>query len=90
MIHMEKKLDHEFCSNLRAEIKSYGLVPVVSEILTSNSDKAKLKKEYVARECKKNAFAGKMVEACNAVVARDSRMRMPVFTLKQELGLPTM
>ena len=85
-----ERLNHEFCQKFRAEIKSHGLVTVVSELIASNSDKVELKKLYIARECKKNAFAGKMVEACNAVVARDSRMRMPVFSLKRELGLPTM
>ena len=87
---MDKKLSHDFCEKLRSEIRSYGLESVVSEILkSSNSDKVELKKMYLARECKKNTFAGKVVEACKVVVARDSRMRMPVFSLKQELGLPT-
>ncbi len=82
-------MDHDFCAKFRSEIKSHGLVTVVNELLHSSSEKIELKKMYIARECKKNAFAGKMVEACNAVVARDSRMRMPVFSLKKELGLPT-
>lgn len=88
---MEKKnLDHEFCSKFRSEIKSHGLVTVVSELLASSSDKVELKKQYLVRESRKNAFADKLVAACDAVVARDSRMRMPVFSLKRELGLPTM
>ena len=87
----KKSLDHDFCEKLRGEIRSHGLESVVSEILnSSNSDKIEKKKMYLARECKKNTFAGKLVEACNTVVARNRQMRMPVFALKRELGLPTM
>lgn len=87
---MEKKLDHDFCSKFRSEIKSHGLVTVVSELLASSSDKVELKKQYLVRESRKNAFADKLVAACDAVVARDRRTRIPVAALKQELGLPTM
>ncbi|MEE6208201.1 MAG: hypothetical protein VZR95_09135 [Alphaproteobacteria bacterium] len=79
------ELNHDFCAKFRAEIKNQGLVAVISELLVSSSEKVALKKKYLARECKKNAFAGKFTEACDTLVGRDRRMSFPVSTLKQEI-----
>ena len=84
---MSNGLNHDFCDKFRSEIKNHGLVTVVSELIASNSDKVELKKRYIARECRKSAFAGKFKEACDTVAARDGRAKASVFMLKQEIGL---
>ena len=57
----EKTLNHDFCSKFRSEIKARGLKYVVIELLHSASEKVELKKSYLARECRKNAFQGRMI-----------------------------
>lgn len=78
-------LNHDFCAKFRAEIKNQGLVAVLAELLVSTSEKVALKKKYLARECRKNAFAGKFNDACAILVERDRRMSFPVSSLKQEI-----
>lgn len=85
-------LSHEFSVKLRNEISRYGLVTIVREmVVDSQSEKTALKKAYISRECcKKNAFKGKFLEACVAVVAAERTMVGPILELKKELGLVTM
>ncbi|MCQ2735342.1 MAG: hypothetical protein MJ212_05290 [Alphaproteobacteria bacterium] len=84
-------LSHEFCVKLRGEISRYGLKTIIREMVIDNqSEKTALKKAYISRECKKNAFKGKFLEACVDVVAAERTMVGPVLDLKKELGLVTM
>ena len=82
---MSNELNHEFCAKFRAEIKNKGLVAVISELLTSKSEKVALKKKYLARECRKNAFVGKFTEACETLAKRDRHLSHPVLALKQDI-----
>ncbi|MBO6281681.1 MAG: hypothetical protein J6N49_04015 [Alphaproteobacteria bacterium] len=82
---MANDLNHEFCAKFRAEIKDHGLIAVISELLVSTSDKVALKKKYLTRECRKNAFAGKFTEACATIVERNRRLSHSVYSLKQEI-----
>ena len=78
-------LNHEFCAKFRAEIKSNGLAAVISELIVSTSEKVALKKQYLARECRKNSFVGKFDDAVAILVERDRRMRTPLMSLRKEI-----
>ena len=82
---MANDLNHDFCVKFRAEIQNQGLVSVINELLFSTSEKVALKKKYLARECRKNAFAGKFAEACATIVERNRRLSHSVYSLKQEI-----
>lgn len=81
----KQKLEHEFCSKFRQEIKKSGLKQVVVELLTSQSSKVPLKKEYLARECKKPSFAAKIEEAMKALGESDRSLRPALYSLKAEI-----
>lgn len=84
---MEKNnsLDHDFCEKFRGEIKARGLAYVVSELLNSSSDKVTLKKQYLARECRKSSFRGKFKEACDALGQNNRQLRPSLMSLTAEI-----
>ena len=79
------KMDHEFCSKFRKDIKKQGLKYIVVELLTSSSNKVPLKKEYLARECKKPAFAAKIEEALKSIGENNRSLRPALYTLRSEI-----
>lgn len=83
---MEKKLNHDFCEKFRNEIKAHGLVYIIVEILTSSSDKVPLKKQYLARECKKTAaFKTRFQAACVDAGIHNRKLRPALNLLKAEI-----
>ncbi|MBQ8481278.1 MAG: hypothetical protein IJ532_01935 [Alphaproteobacteria bacterium] len=80
-----KEMNHEFCAKFRQDIKARGLQYVVVELLTSTSEKVPLKKQYLARECKKPAFAAKIEEAITSVGNNDRSLRPALNSLRTEI-----
>lgn len=76
---------HEFCAKFRADLKKHGLKQVVVELLTSQSDKVPMKKQYLARECKKPAFAAKVEEALTALGNDNRSLRPALQSLRTEI-----
>ena len=73
--YFNMEMNHEFCVKFRRDLKARGLKYVIVELLTSNSEKVPLKKQYLARECKKPAFAAKIEEAFTSL--GDSNRSLP-------------
>jgi len=82
---MSNELNHEFCAKFRKDLKAQGLKAVVIELLTSKSEKVPLKKQYLARECKKPSFAAKFEEAFAAVKRDNSALRPALNSLRTEI-----
>lgn len=80
-----KDLDHDFCTGFRDDLKRYGLEHVVTELLTSKSDKLPLKKQYLARECRKKSFAAKFNEALATVGDNNRSLRLGIIGLREEI-----
>ena len=79
------ELNHEFSAKFRKDLKERGLKYVIVELLTSNSEKVPMKKQYLARECKKSSFAAKLEEAIQEV-GNDNRSLRPVLnSLREEI-----
>ena len=83
---MEQKLDHAFCAKFRGEIKAYGLKQVIKDLVSSTSEKVPLRKMYLARECKKNAFRAQFQTACEAL-KYDRQLRPAVQAIQNEIVL---
>ena len=80
-----QKKNHEFCAKFREDLKKHGLKYVVVELLTSQSDKVPLKKQYLARECKKPSFAAKVEEALTALGNDNRSLRPALQSLRSEI-----
>ena len=81
---MEKKLDHSFCTKFRQELQSYGLKQIIRDLLVSTSEKVPLRKQYLARECKKNSFRTQFVSVCNEL-KEDRSIRPAVILMQNEI-----
>ena len=79
------ELNHEFCAKFRKDLKAQGLKAIVIELLTSKSEKVPLKKQYLARECKKPAFAAKIEAAISEVKQNNSALRPALNALRTEI-----
>lgn len=79
------ELSHEFCAKFRKDLKEQGLNYVIVELLTSTSEKIPLKKQYLARECKKPAFAAKIENALTAVGNSNRSLRPALNVLRTEI-----
>ena len=79
-------LNHEFCAKFRRDLKEQGLARVIVELLTSTSEKVPLKKQYLARECKKPAFAAKINDAITSVGNANRSLRPALNSLRTEIG----
>lgn len=82
---MNNELSHEFCAKFRKDLKAQGLKNVIVELLTSKSEKIPLKKQYLARECKKPSFAAKIEEAIAAVKQDNCSLRPALNILRTEI-----
>lgn len=83
--YFNMEMNHEFCAKFRQDLKAHGLKYVIVELLTSNSEKVPLKKQYLARECKKPAFAAKIEEAITAVGDSNRSLRPALNSLRTEI-----
>jgi len=79
------ELTHEFSAKFRRDLKERGLKYVIVELLTSNSDKVPMKKQYLARECKKSSFAAKVEEAIQQVGNDNRSLRPALNSLREEI-----
>lgn len=79
------ELKHEFCAKFRRDLKERGLKYVIVELLTSNSEKVPMKKQYLARECKKPSFAAKVEEAIKDVGNDNRALRPALNSLREEI-----
>lgn len=79
------ELNHEFCAKFRKDLKEHGLTQVIVELLTSTSEKVPLKKQYLARECKKPAFAAKIEDAITSVGNSNRSLRPALNSLRTEI-----
>ena len=79
------ELTHEFSAKFRRDLKERGLKYVIVELLTSNSEKVPMKKQYLARECKKPSFAAKVEEAIKDVGNDNRALRPALNSLREEI-----
>lgn len=79
------ELTHEFSAKFRQDLKARGLKYIIVDLLTSNSEKVPMKKQYLARECKKSSFAAKLEEAIQEVGNDNRALRPALNSLREEI-----
>ena len=79
------ELTHEFCAKFRNDLNAHGLKYVIVELLTSTSEKVPLKKQYLARECKKSAFAAKLDKILTEIGNDNRSLRPNLNSLRTEI-----
>lgn len=78
-------LDHVFCVKFRRDMQMNGLRRTVYEVLTSTSPKVALKRQYLARECrKKPVFRAKIARVLDSLYD-DCTLRIAIIELRREL-----
>jgi len=79
------ELTHEFCAKFRKDLNAYGLKHVIAQLLTSTSEKVPLKKQYLARECKKSSFAAKVDKVLTEIGNDNRSLRPSLNSLRTEI-----